>query len=138
MIAALVEGILLLFNAAIPQSFHLDVLTCGSLPGIAEELSTEDGTDLIAPCKDPAWTMQSILKALAQANTSQRVDLDWQAQNKVPAATYSHPYHVHTSGNCKHTEKSTTPDSVMHMSWLASDISPYLRCDGTSTFVLGN
>ena len=88
----------LLFNAAIPQSLHLDVLTCGSLPGIAEELSEEDGSDLLAPCKDPVWTMQSVLKALARANTSQRVDLDWQAQNKVPAAAYSRPYNLHTSG----------------------------------------
>ena len=88
---------LLLSDAAIPQPLHLDVLTCGSLPGIAEELSEEDGTDLLAPCKDPVWTMQTVLKALARANTSQRVDLDWQAQNKVSAAKYSHPYILHTS-----------------------------------------
>lgn len=35
---------------------------------------------------DPVRAMESVLKTLAQANASQRVELDWEAQNQVHAS----------------------------------------------------
>lgn len=56
------------------------ILCC--LPGGADLALEEGSCELLAPCKDPARTMQSMLRAMAHANASQRIDLDWQAQNQ--------------------------------------------------------
>lgn len=46
---------------------------------------------VLSACSDPIGTMERVLKTLAQANASQRVDLDWEAQNKVHASCMTLP-----------------------------------------------
>ena len=64
------------------------------LPGGRGQAVKQRSIDQASCFKDPVRAMESILKTLAQANASQRVDLDWEAQNQVHAshilASYAH------------------------------------------------
>ena len=52
----------------------------------------EGGTPQASSCTDAVGTMERVVKTLAQANASQRVDLDWEAQNQVHASCMTVSY----------------------------------------------
>lgn len=77
------------------------------LPGGEKRNSEEGSSELLSPCEDPAQTMQSALKALKRANASQRIDLEWQAQNQVPPDCLLHPFIMLTIPQNRHIERVT-------------------------------
>ena len=76
------------------------------LPGGEKQDSEEGSSELLSPCEDPAQTMQSALEALRRANASQRIDLEWRAQNQVPPDCLPHPFIMLTITQNRHIETS--------------------------------